>query len=111
MNDADLIRTSGRENLSVADRIGLMRHDLLIPPFTGIDGGTRAVNQAVHDLKLTVGAIRGTIQLYEQAIARGETEERLARGADRMLSDIECQILAWRRGGHREWQRVRKAQR
>lgn len=107
----DLVNISGRESLSPKDRIDLMRADLMAPPFFGIMESTRASSQTIHDLKLTTGAIRGTIELYEQAISRGQTDETLAKGADQFFSDIECQILAWRRGGHREYQRIRKQQR
>lgn len=108
MTAPDLISTSGRESLPLADRIGLLRAAMLHPPFTGIP--VRSVTQEIHDLKLTVGWIRGAIDLYDTAIARGETEARLARGADRVVSPVECLVLAWKRGGHREFQRVRTAQ-
>jgi hypothetical protein len=110
-DDPDLIERSGREGLSLTDRAGLLRHDLLIRPFNGITDATSAVTQVIHDLKLTVGAIRNTIALYEQAIERGQTDETLKKGARSFFSPIECQILAWRRGGHREWLRVRAEQR
>lgn len=110
-DNPDLVERSGREGLSLTDRAGLLRADLLGKPFTGIDDGTRAVSQAIHDLKLTVGAIRSTITLYEQALKRGQTDETLKKGARSFFSPIECQILAWRRGGHREWLRVRAEQR
>lgn len=107
----DFITTSGRENLRVSDRIGLMHQDLLLVPLNGITSNTRAVSQAIHDLKLTVGRIRSTIELYDRAIERGVPEALLARGADHVLSDTECLILAWRRGGHQEYLRVRREQR
>lgn len=106
----DLVMTSGREDLSIKERIGLMRATLFFPPFNGITKDTPAATQAIHDLKLMIGRIRNTIELYDRAVARGETEERLAKGADRMLSDTECLILAWKRGGHLEYERVRRAQ-
>lgn len=104
----DLIATSGREGMPLADRIGLLRAALLHPPFTGIP--VRSVTQEIHDLKLTVGWIRGAIDLYDAAIARGTPEDRLARGADRVISPVECLVLAWKRGGHGEYQRVWRAQ-
>lgn len=107
----NLVSRSGREPLSVKDRIDLMRADLMTPPFSGVSDQTRAVTQSIHDLKMTIGRIRNTIALYECARARGTTDEQLQNGADRMLSDTECLVLAWRRGGHREYDRVHRAQR
>lgn len=106
-----LVNVSGREDLSVGDRIGLLRAALLHPPLNGISEATIAVNQAIHDVKLTVCDIRGTIELCERAYARGETDATLARGAHLVLSPIECLVLAWKRGGHLEYQRIRAAQR
>ena len=109
MSLPNLISTSGRETDPIVDRVGLLRAALLYPPFTGIP--VRSVTQAIHDLKLTVGWIRGAIELYDEAVARGVPEARLARGADRVFSPVECLVLAWKRGGHAEFQRVRKDQR
>jgi hypothetical protein len=107
----NLVNVSCREDMSVSDRIDLMRAELMQPPFAGVTEATIAATQAIHDVKLTICRIRGTIALYDAAVARGETEERLARGANLMLSPVECLILAWKRGGHREYLRVRGAQR
>lgn len=46
----------------------------------------------------------------EVAPGRGQTAASLQRGADLILSETECLIMAWRRGGHEEYKRVRKAQ-
>jgi len=105
----DLVSVSGREDLPVADRVDLLRAALLSSPLTGIP--TRSVTQEIHDLKLTIGWVRGAIELYDGAVARGEGEDRLGRGAHLILSPVECLILAWKRGGHREFQRIRAAQR
>jgi hypothetical protein len=105
----DLIATSGREDLPVVDRIGLLRAALLSPPLARIP--ERSVTQEIHDARLTAGWVRAAIELYDRAIARGQTEATLARGARRMLSPVECLVLAWRRGGHVEYERVRQAQR
>jgi len=106
-----LVTASGREDLSVSDRIGLLRAALLHTPFNGITDTTVAATQSIHDLKLTICDIRGTIDLCERAYARGETDATLARGARLVLSPIECLVLAWKRGGHLEYQRIRTAQR
>jgi len=106
----DLYTRSGRESLSPGDRIELLRADIMQEPFLGISSETRATSQTIHDLKLTIEAVRGTIKLYEEALARGQTKETLAKGANKVMSNIECVILAWRRGGHREYQRIRKLQ-
>ena len=104
----DLIAVSGRSDLPTADRVGLLRAALLHRPLVGIP--VRSVTQEIHDLKLTVGWIRSAVELYDAAVARGETEARLSRGADLVLSPVECLVLAWKRGGHREFRRVRSAQ-
>lgn len=108
--EPDLITTSGRENLAIADRIGFLESDLMKPPFLGIGEDTRAVSMSIHDLKITICIIRGTIDLYRQAKARGTEDAVLERGAKLVVSPVECQVLAWRRGGHLEWKRVRKLQ-
>jgi hypothetical protein len=136
----DLVATSGREDLPVADRVGLLRAALLYAPLSDIPA--RSVTREIHDLKLralgmitgpirgaspsrlhpknsqlinsralTVGWIRGAIKLYDDAVARGETEARLSRGAHLIFSPVECLVLAWKRNGHCEFRRVRAAQR
>jgi hypothetical protein len=105
----DLIHRSGRESLTINERIDLLRADVQQAPFTNVP--ERSVNQSIHDLKLTIGRIRSTIELYEQAKARGTTDAQLQQGADLVLSDTECLMLAWRRGGHLEYVRVQRAQR
>lgn len=107
----DLITLSGRESNTVAERIDMLRTDLMYEPFLGISSETRASSQTIHDLKLTIGRIRNTIALYEQAKKRGTSDELLEKGANRMMSDTECLVLAWRRGGHKEYERVRREQR
>lgn len=105
----DLVSASGREDLPVSDRVDLLRASLLHPPLTGIP--TRSVTQEIHDLKLTVGWVRGAIGLYEAAVARGESDSGLGLGAHLILSPVECLILAWKRGGHQEFEAVRISQR
>jgi hypothetical protein len=102
----DLVNVSGREDMSVSDRIALLRTDLMNDPFRGITEATVANSQTIHDIKLTVGHIRSTLEMCDRAYARGETDETLSKGAHLMLSPVECVVLAWRRGGHREYQRV-----
>lgn len=106
----DLISTSGRETMSVSGRIGLLQAELLFAPFTGVGPETPARTQPIHDLKLTIGWIRNTIELHARAVARGQNDETLAKGANTMLSWLECLVLAWKRGGHEEWKRVRREQ-
>jgi hypothetical protein len=102
---------SGREDLPVADRIGLMRADLFTRPFIGVSPHVgRTECDTIHDLKLTIGRIRGTIEMFERAKARGVADADLERGANKVLSPIECLILAWRRGGYPEYKRVRALQ-
>lgn len=107
----DLVRESGREGMAVGDRVGLLRADLMREPFLGITDMTIAATTSIHDLKVTICAVRGAIGLYESACALGQSDETLTRGADLVLSPVECLVLAWRRGGHREYVRVVRAQR
>jgi hypothetical protein len=108
---SDLVNLSGREDMPVSDRIGLLRAELMLAPFGGVSEATIAATRTIHDIKLTIVGIRGIIDLCERAYARGETDVTLGRGAHLMLSPIECLVLAWKRGGHREYLRVRTMQR
>lgn len=108
MTTPDLVTASGREGLPVSERAALLAADIMQPPFTLIPqqlyGYT--VTQSIHDIKLTIGWIRNTLTLYERAVSRGQTDETLAKGANRFFSGMECHVLAWRRGGHAEFVRV-----
>lgn len=109
--DEALISHSGRESMTPRDRARLLEAELMQPPFIGISSATVAASNQIHDLKVTIGVVRDAVHLYDQAIARGQTDATLAKGADYFFSDVECWILAWRRGGYREYVRVRLAQR
>jgi len=108
MTEPDLIQISGRESMLPSERAALLAADIMQPPFTHVPhqlyGYT--VTQSIHYLKLTIGWIRNTLALYERAVSRGQTDETLAKGADRVFSAMECYVLAWRRGGHAEFARV-----
>lgn len=104
----DLVTTSGREGMSPSERAALLAADIMQSPFTLIPQQTYGITitQSIHDLKLTIGWIRNTLALYERAVSRGQTDETLAKGANRFFSGMECYVLAWRRGGHSEFVRV-----
>jgi hypothetical protein len=125
VNEADLVSTSGRESMSVKDRIDLLRHDLvqLQHAVAGIELGlgklapsvrSRKVQgptgATIHDYNCLIGWVRGTILLFDRAIERGTPIAKLQKGADRMCSDAECLILAFRRGGQPEYRKTRIAQ-
>lgn len=110
MSRIDLVNVSGREGMSVSDRIALLRADLMNDPFRGVTEATVASSRTIHDIKLTMCAIRSTLEMCDEAYARGETDATLAKGAHLVLSPVECVVLAWRRGGHREYQLVISAQ-
>lgn len=110
VDDVDLVLVSGRETMELAARIDLLEAELMREPFLGISEATRATSQTIHDLKITVGAVRGAVQLYRDAIARGRTDAELVGGARSIVAPYECWVLAWRRGGHDEWKRVRRLQ-
>ena len=107
----DYITVSGREDLSLSDRIDLLEANLMRPPFFGTDSLTPAVNRTIHDLKITIGYVRDVIDLYRAARKRGKTDEQLSAGAVRFIAPAECWVLAWFRGGHAEWKRIRDLQR
>jgi hypothetical protein len=109
--DGALVSRSGRESLSPSDRARLLEAELMQPPFIGISSATVAATNQIHDLKVTIGVVRDVVRLYDRAIASGRTDATLTKGADFFFSDVECWILAWRRGGYREYVRVRLAQR
>jgi hypothetical protein len=109
--DETLVSHSGREGMPPGERARLLEAELMQPPFIGISNGTVAATNQIHDLKMTIGAMRNVIALYDRAVARGQPEKVLLKGADYFFSDIECWVLAWRRGGYREYVRIRLAQR
>lgn len=99
---------SGRESMALADRVALLEADLMAEPFLGITDATRATSQTIHDLKLTIGYIRNTVALYKKRKSQGVPDAELEKGAYVFITPMECMVLAWRRGGHQEWQRIRK---
>src|SRR5262249_36563298 len=104
------ITESGRETMLLSERIDLLRSDLMAEPFLGMENA-RALSQEIHDLKFTIAWVRGVIDLYDRRRSEGIAEERLQAGAYQVVSPAECWVLAWRRGGHREWKRVVQRQR
>jgi len=108
---ADLITESGRENLNPDDRVALLAADAeqlrgnkLVPPddtkarraFYEANGAT------IHALTGLIGWIMNLQALWAKNLRAKITSE--------MLSQIECCVLAWRRGGYVEHHRVVKAQ-
>jgi hypothetical protein len=138
----DLITTSGRERMPLAERVGLLEADAVylasIRP-QPIRGRISLANgRTVHDINVTIGFARAIgfryRQLADHARARAAVLEALEAAAKRLsaahsvhhqtapaakalldladaCSQVECDVLAWRRGGFEEYQRVRAAQR
>lgn len=89
---ADFVHTSGRENLSPEDRVGFLASDEM----QIMSAGRPPTAADSHLYGSLVGCIRGAQMSGEWAV--------------RMRSEVECQVLAWRRGGWEEVRRVRAAQ-
>lgn len=97
MRVPDLIRTSGRENMPSRERVELLRGELaqldLYRPITGAD---------IHDY---VGLLTGAISMFLTLCDRDPLSPSCH------LSDMECRVLAWRRGGIGELRAVVRGQR
>lgn len=113
----DLVRVSGRENLEPADRIGLLEADATwlmgaMPKHEpGGDYGVfdRANGSTVHAHNSTIGAIRSAAARWSRVSALPNYTPTAGRiWADAALSQIECDVLALRRGGIVEFNRVRR---
>ncbi len=109
--EADLVLSSGREEMSIKDRAGLLRVDMdwlrgQKPPMPREASKRRAffnVNGAsIHDANCLIGYADSVVHL----LGRGSkiSLDRLG------LSELECQMMAWRRGGHAEYKRTRARQ-
>lgn len=93
IEEPDFVTQSGREHLSLADRVGLLKSDLLWLQ-QHRPGGAQT-----HDHNNLIGAVQGTI-LGCGVHSKDDTWGRIN------LSKTECRVLAWRRGGHDEHKRV-----
>ena len=121
---ANLITSSGREELSLADRIGLLRADMewlrrYCPTFESREDRRQTYRdfifgpsgQTIHDVNCTLGYASMLVGIHERAVAQNITNHLPVRDGACSLSELECQILAWRRGGLREYKNVREQQR
>lgn len=101
----NLITESGREHLSLADRAGLLEADVLdlqrnAPKY---DHQKAVADWAqyghpVHAFNVLIGNVRQCAELARRPEVRPDTL--------RLISTIECLVLAWRRGGVAEHDRV-----
>jgi hypothetical protein len=111
--------------MTVTERIDLLRHDItwLEHARGGIESTVNAASPserhrlvqgasgaAIHDFNCLIGWLRTTVNMFDRAVKKGTSLDALQRGADRMCSDAECRVLAFRRGGHMEYKRIQKAQ-
>lgn len=102
-DNPNLITESGREHLSLADRAGLLNADLLWfqmnrPKYDRSDKSTDAPCHAA-------GALLGRIRACIKACTSKEVLNGVSWGTIN-LSKVECEVLAWRRGGYVEATRV-----
>ncbi len=110
INSPDMISVSGREDLPLGDRIGLLEQDILlfqmqVAKFKAGDG------YSIHAVNSLVGLARGEVALYYRD---SEFRERLYTNLPRVaarLAGLECLMMAWKRGALAEYQLVDLAQR
>lgn len=95
MLDCAMSEFSGREDLPVVDRIGLLVYDKLW--LEGLPGDAAMV----HDRANLVAMISMMRDCSELGI--------LSHIVERELSTAECLVMAWRRGGHQEYRRIRES--
>lgn len=105
----NLITESGREHLSRADRAGLLEADALdlqmhAPKYNGRNG------HQVHQFNQLLGNVRGCIldcRMPDEKWTKSWAAGRMGDdSAGSNLSKTECRVLAWRRGGVEEYDRV-----
>ena len=96
----DLISTSGRETLPLEERLILIYNDVLWLQCQQRTGAE------VHDANVLIGWCQATAKR-----AASESPSLLkAMTTMKALPIVECRLLAWRRGGHQEEQRVCREQ-
>lgn len=114
LEDVDLVMVSGREGMDVCDRFELLAADAewlasvaLQPPPSGPRGARVQIEQwwrvngeSVHDHANLVMHLRGICLMFELGGRRGQL-------AVEGLSEAECDVLAWRRGGHQELKQIK----
>jgi hypothetical protein len=103
----NLITESGREHLSLAVRAGLLEADVLDlqarrPPVDHKKAfeNWQLYGHPVHQFNQLIGNIRACVRDCRRENAMDKSWGRLN------LSKIECLVLAWRRGGVAEHDRV-----
>lgn len=111
MTEFDGVLRSGREDLPLSERIGLLRVDSawlggMEPSGPGFRGG----GDFVHDLRCLYAYINDLVYTCERKPTWGEG--CFDDGTPRVdfVSRLECRALAWRRGGHQEERRVWRLQ-
>lgn len=100
----DLITISGREGLPPAERAALIAGELLDfdlhgPKWNGSNG------RVVHAFNAMCGSMKAFVRDMG-----AEPIDPKSWGVSR-ASLIECSVLAWKRGGFEEHQRIKEAQR
>lgn len=110
--DPDLIYESGREHLPLEDRVGLLRQDDLLlqanRPIYDPDADKKveyaqSTGHQAHQFNQLRGMINGVIRDCD---AKGDANT----WGRSWLSKCECRILAWRRGGVTEYNRISRLQ-
>jgi hypothetical protein len=99
----DMISVSGREDLPLDDRIGLLEQDILLFQMQVAKFKT-GEGSSIHAINSLIGAASGTITLYNR-------DGKLSVFSMGYLPKLECLMMAWKRGALSEYQRVDLAQR
>lgn len=93
----DLVTTSGREDMTMGDRMGLLAWNRV---WLEVQPGNGAV---VHD--------RAQLLEIMTLLDHCHTKSSLQYVLAREISSVECLVMAWRRGGHTEYRRILTMQR
>lgn len=111
----NLFSESGREHLSLADRLTLLENDLLTLQSPGYKRDDPKSWHPIHQFNALRGSIQACIRdvhrhLKFVQIKRDWSDTPIPTKSWGMLSlsKTECRILAWRRGGVFEHDRITK---
>lgn len=114
-SDGDGILTSGREHLPLTDRVTLLLNERLqiqTHRDKPIVDGLRHYHAEIHEANSLSGLISNLSYLLDRAgnieMYAADFEARYHRPLTRELSDIECRLLAFKRGGTAEVSRWKK---
>lgn len=105
--EPDFIQQSGREDLPLLDRVNLLKADLI-----DLQQHHRPTGADTHGFNSMLAAIQACIRDGQKMIDEPDYAPKTSWGSPFALwgivnlSRVECRVLAWRRGGAQEHQRV-----